>query len=92
MDPWPHFRGFLITHIQRRTVGLLWTSDQPVTGASTYTRQHNRQTSMSRVGFEPATPVTKWPQTYALDRAATGIGIIFTLFIIKTVSPNKHGS
>jgi hypothetical protein len=24
--------------------------------------------------FEPATPATKRPQTYALDRAATGIG------------------
>jgi hypothetical protein len=33
------FRGFLITH--RHTVGLLWTSDQPVTEASTYTGQHN---------------------------------------------------
>jgi hypothetical protein len=28
---------------------------------------------MPSVGFEPATPATKWPQTYALDRAATGI-------------------
>jgi hypothetical protein len=27
--------------------------------------------------FEPATPATKRPQTYALDRAATGIGIHF---------------
>jgi hypothetical protein len=24
--------------------------------------------------LEPAIPATKWPQTYALDRAATGIG------------------
>jgi hypothetical protein len=29
---------------------------------------------MPRAGFEPAIPVTKRPQTYALDRAATGIG------------------
>jgi hypothetical protein len=28
---------------------------------------------MPREGFEPATPATKRPQTYALDRAATGI-------------------
>jgi hypothetical protein len=28
---------------------------------------------MLRVGFEPAIPATKRPQTYALDRAATGI-------------------
>jgi hypothetical protein len=26
--------------------------------------------------LEPAIPATKRPQTYALDRAATGIGII----------------
>jgi hypothetical protein len=30
-----------ITHILRYTVGLLWTSDQPVAEASTYTGQHN---------------------------------------------------
>jgi hypothetical protein len=30
---------------------------------------------MPRVGFEPVTPVTKRPQTYALDRAASGIGM-----------------
>jgi hypothetical protein len=31
----------VITHTVRHTVGLLWTSDQPVTEASTYTGQHN---------------------------------------------------
>jgi hypothetical protein len=29
---------------------------------------------MPQAGFKPATPATKRPQTYALDRAATGIG------------------
>jgi hypothetical protein len=29
---------------------------------------------MPRAGFEPAIPATKLPQTYALDREATGIG------------------
>jgi hypothetical protein len=29
---------------------------------------------MPRVGFEAATPAIKRPQTYALDRAAAGIG------------------
>jgi hypothetical protein len=55
-------------------VGLLSTSDQPVAETSTYTGQHNRQTSTPRAGFEPAITATKRPQTYALDRAATGIG------------------
>ena len=26
------------------------------------------------MGFEPTIPVGEWPQTYALDRAATGTG------------------
>jgi hypothetical protein len=29
---------------------------------------------MPPVGFEPAVPRSEWTQTYALDRAATGIG------------------
>jgi hypothetical protein len=36
---------------------------------------HNRQTSTLPVGFEPAIPASKRPDTHALDRAATGIGI-----------------
>jgi hypothetical protein len=47
----------------RHTVGLLWTSDQPVAKVSTYTGQHNtetqRQTSMPQAGFEPTIPATK---------------------------------
>jgi hypothetical protein len=30
---------------------------------------------MLPVGFEPTIPASAWPQTYALDSAATGIGI-----------------
>ena len=29
---------------------------------------------MSPVGFEPTISAGEWPQTYALDRAATGTG------------------
>jgi hypothetical protein len=29
---------------------------------------------MPRAGYEPATPATKFPLTYDLDRATTGIG------------------
>jgi hypothetical protein len=29
---------------------------------------------MPGAGFEPVAPATERPQTYALDRAATGIG------------------
>jgi hypothetical protein len=36
---------------------------------------------MPLAGFEPAIPATKRPQTYALDRAATGIGISKDTFL-----------
>jgi hypothetical protein len=74
------------SHTYRHTVGLLWTSDQPVAEASTYTGQHNRQTSMPSAGFEPATPVTKRQQTYALDRAVTGISTINNYIINVLIS------
>jgi hypothetical protein len=32
---------------------------------------------MSRMGFEPAIPETERPQTYALERAATGILVVY---------------
>ena len=35
---------------------------------------HSRQTSMLPVGLEPTIPTSERPQTYALDRAATGTG------------------
>jgi hypothetical protein len=36
---------------------------------------------MSLVGFEPTISAPKRPQTYALDRAATGIGLRFVILI-----------
>ena len=40
---------------------------------------------MPQVGFEPGIPTSERPQTYALDRAATGIGrqIIQLCFIMS---------
>jgi hypothetical protein len=72
------FSRFLLSH--RHTVGLLWTSDQPVISPSqrplptqvNTTYKHKRQTSMPWAGFEPATPEKERPQIYALDHAATG--------------------
>ena len=66
------------THKNTHPVGLLSISDQPITEAATYTShsQHNRRTFMLSAGFEPAISATKWLQNYALDRTATGIGIL----------------
>ena len=59
-------------------VRLLWTSDQPVAETSTWqhTTLHNRQTSMPPVGFEPTISAGERPQTYALDCAANGTGVL----------------
>jgi hypothetical protein len=40
---------------------------------------------MSSAGFEPAIPANKLPQTYALGRAATGIGLFLFRGIWKKV-------
>jgi hypothetical protein len=58
------------------SAGILWTRDRPVAETSTWqhTNTHKRQTSMPPLGFEPTIPESARPQTYALDRAATGIG------------------
>jgi hypothetical protein len=34
---------------------------------------------MPPVGFEPTVPASAGPQTYALDGAATGIGLAFNI-------------
>jgi hypothetical protein len=51
-------------------------SQRPLPAQDNTTCKHKRQTSMPREGFEPATPATKRPKTYALDRAATGISLL----------------
>ena len=71
------FTRFL-DHTQRRTtVGRTpldeWSGcrkDLYLTAHNT----HNRQTSMPPVGFEPTISAGERPQTYALERAATGTG------------------
>jgi hypothetical protein len=75
----------------RHTVGLLWTSDQPVAETSlpaqdNTTYRHNRQTSIPSAGFEPATPATKRPQTYALDRAATEV----SRYLLQAYKSKRH--
>jgi hypothetical protein len=56
------------------SVRPLWTCDQPDAEASTTHSTHKRQTYMPSAGFESAIPACACPETYALDRAATGIG------------------
>ena len=89
-------RFFDHTHLDTLpSVGLLWTSDKLVAETTHLTTHntHNRQTSIPLVGFEPAIAANELPQTHALDRAATGIGVsvniahdFFCLWSIKQVA------
>jgi hypothetical protein len=51
---------------QTLSVGLLWTRDQPVSEAATYTTQnkHKVRISTPSIGFEPAIPEIDKPQNY----------------------------
>jgi len=54
------------------SVGLHWMSStqRPLPDKT----HHSKQTSVSSLGFKPATLASEWPQTHALDGAASGIG------------------
>ena len=70
------FTRFL-DHTQWHTtaVGLLWVSDQLIAQTSTW--QHTTlKTSILPVGFEPTIWAGERPQTYALDREATGTSMM----------------
>ena len=65
-----------LDHTQRRiTVGRTplgeWSARRRDLYLTTH-NTHNGQTSMLAVGFEPTISAGERPQTYALDRAATG--------------------
>ena len=72
------FTRFL-DHTRRHiTVGRTPLDEWSAHRRDLYPTTHNtpyRQTSMPPVGFEPTISAGEWPQTYALDRAATGTGI-----------------
>jgi len=92
---------FYITHNDTpQSVGLLWTSDQARRRDLYLTTHntHNRQTSMPPVGFESTISAGERPQTYSLDRAATGTGYVFTyntfikiLFIFRALPCSYSG-
>ena len=64
-----------LDHTQRpATVGRTPLDEWSARRRDLYLTTHNRQTSMSTVGFEPT--AGERPQTYALDRAATATGIL----------------
>ena len=96
---WPnagHGLSFLmfLEHTKRRTtVGRTpldeWSARRRDLYLTTH-NTHNRHTSMAPVGFEPTIPAGERPQTYALDRAATGTGIHINTHALQFTQPGKH--
>ena len=82
-----------LDHTQRRsTVGRTpldeWSARRRDLYLTTH-NTHNKQISMPPVGFEPTISAGKRPQTYALDRAATGTGITAQVFVWKQNEKNR---
>jgi hypothetical protein len=66
------------SHSRHTTLGRTPLDEWSARRRDLYLTKHNthkRQTSMPPARFEPTIPVSERPQTHALDRAATGIGI-----------------
>ena len=61
-------------HSQQDSSGRVISSSQRPVSDNT---QQSQQTSMALVGFEPTISAGERPQTYTLDRAATGTGVIY---------------
>ena len=66
-------RIFSLSFTCIHTVCLLWTSDQLVAKATTYTEKHNRRTSDPSEGFKLAMAATKRIQNHAFGRTTTGM-------------------
>ena len=83
----PYSRGFQIT--QRCTTVIGTALDKWLAHCRhlylTAHNTHNRQTSVPPVGFEPAISADEQPQTYALDRAATGTGLHIVYVVVLMI-------
>ena len=69
-----------LDHTQRRTTDRKtpldkWPARRRDLYLTTTHNTNNRQTSTSPAGFEPTISASQQPQTYALDREATGTGM-----------------
>ena len=78
-----------LDHTQRRTTVCRtpldeWSASHRDLYLTTH-NTHNRQISMPPLGFEPTISAGERPQTYALDRAATGTDIVILLCVRKVI-------
>jgi len=75
-----------LDHIQRRTtvgrtpLDVISSSQRPLPDNT----QHSQQTNIrAPVGFKPTISAGERPQTYALDRAATGTGFVKLIMLLN---------
>ena len=72
----PHYRGFMIT-LRHNTISRTSLDELSARSRDLYLKetQYSQETDIhAPAGFEPTIPASELPQTYALDRSATGIG------------------
>jgi hypothetical protein len=74
------------THDAPQSEGLLWTSDRPVTETSTSQHTTLWTDILASVGFELTISAGGWPQTYAVESAATQTGFLCINTLPKSVS------
>ena len=89
------FTRFL-DHTQRRTtVGRTPLDERSASRRDLYLHNthttHNWQTSMLPVGFEPTISAGERPQSYSLDRTATGTGCFSNYFHKSSYKSVKYG-
>jgi hypothetical protein len=94
--PWTRASSFsmFLDHTQRRTTVAMtpldeWSARSRDLYLTTH-NNHNRQTSMPLVGFEPTISAGEQAQTYAWDRAATGTGEVRNIGL--NLFPVRHAS
>jgi len=78
-----------LDHTQRRTIVDRtpldkWSARRRDLYLTTHNTHNRRQTSRPPVGFEPKISAGERPQTYALDRAATGTGLYSPLHVFMS--------
>jgi hypothetical protein len=67
-------RSHSVTHTITHSVGLLWTSDQPVAQTSTWQHPNSQQRDIhASARLEPTIPASERPQIHAIDHADTGM-------------------
>ena len=87
-----HYRALTITP-RHTTFSRTPVDGWPARGRDLTTHDtRKRQPSIPPAGFEPAIPLSERPQNHALDRAATGIGALWFIFIyfIILISASKY--